>query len=132
MSEGIITVHHDFPIEHIEMLKDVWNKSQAEEGKVNVNSLTSVRNSKVQWLHQSNYPSLALSVSLLIKDCNKRKWGYHIDSMQPMQLSRYDSNDAHYDWHVDTMWWKSEYAYQRKLTLIVQLTDDDKAQVRGV
>jgi PKHD-type hydroxylase len=124
---NLITVYPEaFPETEMEKVIHAFNTAEPEVGQTSDHDVNlRVRRSSVVWLPQALYPSVAVHVSLLIKDANKKHYGYLVDSMQSMQVSKYDSSEQGYDWHVDTLWMNNEFAFQRKLSMIIQLSDAD-------
>ena len=54
-------------------------------------------------------------------------WNFDINYMDDVQHTRYHHEDhGHYDWHVDIFWDNKLTLYDRKISVIIQLTDGDE------
>lgn len=83
------------------------------------------RSSIVRWVDR-NRPSSRFVVDV-IKDfsweANRRAFGFNIDYLRDIQFTEYHgSQEGEYGWHFDTFW-ASPSAYDRKLSIVIQLSD---------
>lgn len=83
------------------------------------------RMSELRWLNR-NDPDLNWLFEKfkdLFNDTNKKIANFELNDFREIQFTTYKAEDqAHYDWHVDTFW-KSANLIQRKLSLVLQLSD---------
>ena len=77
-----------------------------------------IRNSKVGW---TDAPEIKSILEYYYKEANRSKFGFDVDYMPSVQYTIYQPNNF-YSWHHDINW-ISEKAYDRKLSIVVQLTD---------
>lgn len=86
-----------------------------------------MRRSTVKWLdyrHHENHFIRSILMDM-VKDANRNNWGFNVDWLQDMQYTIYEGNPntpGHYNWHQDIFWTEDTY-YQRKLSIVVQLSD---------
>ena len=92
-----------------------------KEGKNYTNN--SIRRSQIRWVKDQ-----------LIKDklykyaehANRILWNFDINYLEDVQHTRYHHEDhGHYDWHIDTFWDNKNNMYDRKISVIIQLSDGD-------
>lgn len=80
-----------------------------------------IRRSQVKWLSHDNATKQFLWQ--YIQQANRNAFGFNIDNLGDIQYTEYDETDeGHYDWHHDINW-SQDKAYDRKLSITVQLTD---------
>lgn len=80
------------------------------------------RSCQIFWV---NNPMVQTFVWNCIQDANRLAFGFDIQFVPAIQYTVYNSNTQdHYDWHRDTYFIHSA-PYDRKLTLIMQLSDSD-------
>jgi PKHD-type hydroxylase len=66
------------------------------------------------------------SVENLFRETNGHAYGFDLQQMVSLQLTEYNEEyQGHYDWHED-LDWKSPRPFQRKLSLVVQLSRPDE------
>lgn len=107
--ESIITECDKYPIE---------TGTIGVEG-VNVNE--SFRRSKVRWVDSNSFISNILWD--YSRSANRNAFGFNIDYLKDIQYTTYTAEDkGKYDWHHDTFW-GNPTRYDRKISIIVQLTD---------
>lgn len=91
---------------------------------------TNYRRSKIRWIDVYN------PTSFFLKDlawhfasiANRNAFGFDIDIVHEMQYTEYSSdNNGTYGWHHD-VFWGSNRPYDRKLSVIFQLTDESDYQ----
>lgn len=82
-----------------------------------------IRNSEVKLLDADKYGELFKLVWKYALESNKNAYGFDISNIENCQFSVYDSSyKGKYDWHTDTSW-ANESLYDRKISLIIQLSD---------
>ena len=80
-----------------------------------------IRRSQVKWLSHDNATKQFLWQ--YIQQANRNAFGFNIDNLGDIQYTEYEETDeGHYDWHHDINW-SQDRAYDRKLSITVQLTD---------
>ena len=61
------------------------------------------------------------------KVANRSLWNFDINYMEDVQHTRYHHEDkGHYDCHVDIFCDNKQTIYERKISVIIQLTDGDE------
>lgn len=83
------------------------------------------RRSKIRWIQKENedYSTVFPIFEKMFHEANKKSFGFDINFLQSIQFTEYPAETlGHYDWHVDVFWETQEY-YQRKLSMVVQLSD---------
>lgn len=85
------------------------------------------RSSEIRWLNPY-YEPLRPLVDLLWhygQVANKNAFGFYIDHLPDIQYTKYFATEqGHYDWHCDTFW-ANPTMYDRKLSIVIQLSDSD-------
>ena len=86
------------------------------------------RNSIIRWVDPNNSVISPIIVYLTLQ-ANKNAFNYDIyPEVKELQFSEYQSEELnHYDWHYDTDW-NNPDNYDRKLSVIIQLSDSDDYQ----
>ena len=83
------------------------------------------RRSEVRWLRPNNpdFRDLFARLYGLFHQANRKTFGFDITYLPALQFTTYDgSNNGFFDWHND-IFWKTDGFYQRKLSMVIQLTD---------
>jgi PKHD-type hydroxylase len=83
------------------------------------------RRADIRWIDQSNEDFKLVFDNLkdLFHKTNKESFGYDLSYLPSLQFTTYDETvQGHYDWHVD-VFWQTELYYQRKLSMVIQLSD---------
>lgn len=81
------------------------------------------RNNRIAFVEDDEFNQHILTA---VESANAQCFGFDISTYTfDMQLSRYDEQGK-YDWHVDQLYPNDGRAYMRKLTVIVQLTDESE------
>lgn len=83
------------------------------------------RRSKVGWAYPNNrdWEDVYEELNLIFHEANEY-FRFDLGGIPEIQFTEYDSSyKGHYDWHIDTGW-LDVGANHRKLTAIVQLTDE--------
>jgi len=80
-----------------------------------------VRRSQIKWLtHDQTVRAILWS---FVQEANRNAFGFDVTNVGDIQYTEYDEADeGHYDWHHDINW-SQDKAYDRKLSITVQLTD---------
>jgi PKHD-type hydroxylase len=85
----------------------------------------SYRSSQIRWVHGNN-PSSRWIKDLIFdfaQTANRNAFGFHIDMINDIQYTEYHgTNEGKYEWHFDTFW-DSNNPYDRKISVVIQLTD---------
>lgn len=83
------------------------------------------RSSEIRWIdpnHQGN-KFLVDMLWFFGKEANRNAFGFNIDYLPDIQYTKYTAEqNGKYDWHCDTFW-ANPSAYDRKLSIVIQLTD---------
>lgn len=83
------------------------------------------RRSEIRWVNPNHQQGDFLT-SLLwyyAREANRNAFGFDIDYLPDIQYTEYSATDAgKYDWHCDTFW-ANPSAYDRKISIVIQLTD---------
>lgn len=85
------------------------------------------RSSTVRWVDKLNpeYKYIADMIWYHVEQANRMQFGFDICSIQGIQHTTYDSsNRGEYKFHIDTFW-GSPMAYDRKLSIVIQLSDEN-------
>jgi PKHD-type hydroxylase len=94
------------------------------DGKTNNNQY---RSSDIHWINPNDNHSKFL-VDILwyfAKEANRNAFNFDIDYIPDIQYTKYYSEDnGKYDWHSDTFW-ANPTLYDRKLSIIIQLSDSN-------
>jgi len=94
-----------------------------KNNKATVNK--AVRVSTIRWLPQ-NVPEcfgIYQEIDRLFKEANSESFGFDLSHVHGVQFTEYDSkNNGGYDWHKDLVWLETNTKFQRKLSLVVNLT----------
>ena len=86
------------------------------------------RRSEVRWLTYLNedFVSLFNNLSRLFHKVNLEHFGFDLSYLPNLQFTTYKAEDlGHFSWHDDIFWLTSNF-YQRKLSLVIQLTDPEE------
>ena len=84
------------------------------------------RRAQIYWLNQEADSSWIFDRMLkTIAEANRRHFGFQIEEFaEQMQVSQYSADHSgFFDWHVDVG--DGRFAARRKLTMVVQLSDDN-------
>jgi PKHD-type hydroxylase len=83
------------------------------------------RSSEIRWINP-NDPSSRFITDVLwyyAREANRNAFGFDIDYLPDIQYTKYTADDnGKYDWHHDTFW-ANPTAYDRKISIVIQLTD---------
>ena len=83
------------------------------------------RSSDIRWFNK-NYTEHKFAVDLLLYyayEANKNAFGFDINYINDIQYTTYKASEGgKYDWHQD-VFWANKTMHDRKLSLIIQLTD---------
>lgn len=83
------------------------------------------RSSEIRWINPSDPGSKFLTDMLwyFAKEANRNAFGFNIDYLPDIQYTKYSAEEnGKYDWHCDTFW-ANPTTYDRKLSIVIQLTD---------
>jgi len=85
------------------------------------------RRSMIGWINQDNedFSDVWKFIERKFHEANSAAFGVDINFMRNIQYTTYDEDDVgHYDWHED-IFWESNLIYDRKLSMVVQLSDPE-------
>ena len=101
---------------------------EAELGPESIEDKTldrSYRRSKVRWMNRDIFDDVFDKMWKLTVTANEQFFGFHIDRLRYMQLTEYDEvYKGEYKRHHDVFWLDNPEK-QRKLSVVLQLTDKD-------
>lgn len=81
------------------------------------------RASQIRWLDAYREAEIVSRIMSLVHSSNRTNFGVDIVAPFDIQFTEYHAvNNGHYDWHQD-VWLESDRPYDRKLSVVVQLTD---------
>jgi len=104
----------------VDEIKAKCDKLILEEAGVGVESeIKPIRSTDIAFV---NDPQISHMLWELAHTVNKHSFGFEIESPPTIQYTVYKKGD-HYDWHMDTHWANQESLYDRKISIIIQLTD---------
>lgn len=95
----------------------------SDEGDMKVGEQSSdVRNSNIAWIKDVNILSM---MDYWGKRVNRDCFGFNLSGpLYDVQFTEYDSSyKGHYDWHIDWFAGGLNTVYERKLSMILQLSD---------
>lgn len=103
------------------------NKLPVVPGKIGAGNQEqpSFRSSSLRWIERNNEPfgDLFTTFEQLFHKANRASFGFDLSFLPSIQYTEYPASaNGHYDWHVDVFWQTPSF-YQRKLSLVVQLSD---------
>ena len=112
-------------LSYVEQLIPLIPPISGEIGGDNHNIDISYRKCDVRWIDGLQHPNLYHMLWWYIKRSNKESFGFNISTIDEIQISTYkDTDNGKYDWHHDTSW-VTPTMYDRKITMVVQLSDSD-------
>lgn len=86
------------------------------------------RTSTIRWLDADRETDIVGRVMSFVRRSNRANFGVDIVAPFDIQFTEYRaSNKGHYDWHQD-VWLESPRPYDRKLSVVVQLSSPDDYQ----
>lgn len=83
------------------------------------------RSSEIRWINPNDASSKFITDVLwyFAREANRNAFGFDIDYLPDIQYTKYTATEnGKYDWHHDTFWGNPS-AYDRKLSIVIQLTD---------
>lgn len=83
------------------------------------------RSSEIRWINpmDSNSKFIVDMLWYFAQEANKNAFGFDINYLPDIQYTTYNaSENGKYDWHCDTFW-GNPTMYDRKLSIVIQLTD---------
>jgi PKHD-type hydroxylase len=85
-------------------------------------SPSQIRRSEIFWIQ--NNPNIKSFLMEQFSIVNRQCFGFDIKDIFDIQYSEYDSKyKGHYDWHLDIGEDGTDYFYERKLSMSIQLSD---------
>ena len=108
-------------------------KLEAKKGLVGGNSgaftpvASDIRRSVIRWVRREpEWNWLWSRIEGWIHEANSNAYGFALDRIESLQFTEYVAEEqGHYGWHEDIAW-KSTKPYQRKLSLVIQLSRPDE------
>jgi PKHD-type hydroxylase len=100
------------------------NANLGFDGNSQVNNY---RNSEIRWINKSDQNSKFIAELLwyYAEEANRNAFGFDITSIKEIQYTIYNAEEnGKYDWHFDTFW-ANPTTFDRKISLIVQLSDSN-------
>lgn len=97
--------------------------SEDNTGSIDKNT----RRSKIRWLNgsMSDFKDLYLDIVDMFHIANRVAFGVDLWHLHEMQFTEYHAEDeGYYDWHMDTFF-NGQSLSQRKLSMVIQLSDPD-------
>lgn len=122
------------PAETIEKFIEVGDKyplQSATVGESAENSITNndIRKSDIAWINPIDPEAMQLNqcINWHAQESNRNCWGFNIGSIiNDIQYTTYHAeNQGFYNWHIDTFFLSNTRAYDRKVSVIIQLSDSD-------
>jgi PKHD-type hydroxylase len=93
-----------------------------------VNEDKSYRTSEIRWINKNDTNSkfIADLIYYYSFEANRNTFDVDINYLQDIQYTKYfGHNKGHYNWHFDTFWASDTTAYDRKLSVTIQLSDPE-------
>ena len=122
-------LHNLFNEKELDELENIIKNMPTHSGVIGKEGAFSkdleIRRSNILFLERQNYPVLFDKLSQIIIEANSEAFGVNVDKdLVVIQLAEYNSSEAgKYDWHSDLDWFSNRPFSERKLTLVMQLTD---------
>jgi PKHD-type hydroxylase len=85
------------------------------------------RSSEIRWIdpHHNSSKYIADLLWYYANEANRNAFGFDISYLPDIQYTKYTAEqNGKYDWHCDTFW-ANPTAYDRKLSIVIQLSDSD-------
>ena len=85
------------------------------------------RSSEIRWINPNDHSAKIITELLWYhaKEANRNAFGFDLDYLPDIQYTKYTAEDnGKYDWHCDTFW-ANPTTYDRKLSIVIQLSDSD-------
>lgn len=86
---------------------------------------TDLRSSEIRWVDPYHTNSKFVTDLLWYygREANRNAFGFDVDYLPDIQYTKYTAEkNGKYDWHGDTFW-ANPTAYDRKLSIVIQLSD---------
>ena len=82
-----------------------------------------IRRSEIRWVKDEDLKAKMFKYATL---ANRKCFGFDISWIEDIQHTKYSHEDeGYYDWHIDTFWYNNA-AFDRKISVIMQLSDGDE------
>ena len=118
--DAIITECEKYPLTQSVMGPDASSANQNE----------SYRRSDVAWIPPDGDTSqfIAQTIAYYAFEANRNAFGFNLGHLvNDIQYTKYYGTDAgFYNWHIDTFFHGNTKAFDRKLSVVIQLTDPDE------
>jgi PKHD-type hydroxylase len=118
------TFENAFSKEEIMWIDNLSKMYEFKNGETVGNSDDSVRKSKIKWIYHSVESHwLYEKLINMSEEANNALWKFDLRGViDSIQLSEYEENGGHYDWHVDI---GPDPINHRKISMVVQLSDPE-------
>lgn len=111
------------PPEKCEDIIEKCREVASQKGGIAGREDDKVRNSTVRWV--SKHPEMRQLVGYFFQEANRRLFNVDMQHVFDIQFTEYHAEgNQHYSWHED-IHWDRRNAYDRKLSLVLQLSDPD-------
>lgn len=118
-------------IEEFIKVGDTYPAQPATIGDSAENSVTNsnIRKSDIAWINPMDPDAMKVTqcINWHAQESNRNCWGFNMGTIvNDIQYTTYHSEDqGFYDWHIDTFFLNNTRAYDRKVSVIIQLSDSD-------
>ncbi len=103
----------------VDEIKAKCSKQPLEQAGVGSGEINDIRKTNIAFVNDIEINNMLWNLAHTV---NKHSFGFEIESPPTIQYTVYEKGD-HYDWHMDTHWANQESLYDRKISIIIQLTD---------
>lgn len=89
----------------------------------------SVRESEIRWIDRTDINSrfIADIIYYYVHEANRNAFNVDVNYLKDIQYTKYfGKNKGHYKQHCDTFWANHNNAYDRKLSVTIQLSNSDE------
>lgn len=143
-SKMIYTIDNNIGVNSMKALWQMWPNQLSDEtidaiikecekypvqdatiGTNNHPAAENYRKSQIRWIHGNNPESRWIKELIFdfAQTANRNAFGFDIDTVNDIQYTEYHGGDeGKYDWHCDTFW-DANTPYDRKVSVIIQLSD---------
>ena len=88
-----------------------------------------IRESEIRWIDRNDVNSrfIADLIHFYVMEANRNAFDVDVNYLSDIQYTKYyGHNNGHYSEHQDTFWANQNNAYDRKLSVTIQLSDSDE------
>lgn len=105
----------------VDEIKAKCSKQPLGQAGVGLGEINDVRKTNVAFVNDIEINNMLWN---LARTVNKHSFGFEIEEPVRVQFAVYEKGD-HYDWHLDTNWADPTSLYDRKVSIIIQLSEED-------